>query len=402
MAWSRTEVHSLRASQTGRYSRDHGSLSSMGKPTHTHKHLHLPRLAQNSVENRSLSSSNKVSTILTIPLFLVPDASLLKHTINQRYNALISSARRHFPYLSDAYQESPTIYIIAAMPSQTRSETRDNLSRGRYSGLYSGLTQDGTGALEEDTDRPVSPKAPRVKNPSPPKAGRPNAKAPSKRKAEDIEDGAPTESPSKKKRGRPSAEKETSGVNKKQKAEPKDDKDPSTWPICPMKKNNSRRDYRRGQVIELALPQPNLNPNISATDPDLFPTKLGGVYSKERMAVVLWRFSTRMIVPPMYSWGGRGITSQPKNTHVDYVEVWNEEERNRYVKEGVHDVLGVVMNKMPLTKFGALSLQGAVSVDYRENITILGCMSEPGHRNLRSIMNQRINAVGRDEAGAGF
>lgn len=201
-------------------------------------------------------------------------------------------------------------------------------------------------------------------------------------------------------------------IGKKPKVEPESEgpqleaRDPEynipwkSWPICKMKPRNNRNTFRRGYVIRLPIPQPNTDPTLKETDRkawDLFPTRYGGVYSKRRMAIVLYRFQTLMMVLPLYSWGGKGISSQLTSTHVDLVEICNQSELSGYKKEGVNEVIGVEMNRgSKLEKSGCVSLAGAFAVDYREDIEFVGTMSMTSQRSLNNTMVKFMSKAFRD------
>ncbi|CZT18631.1 uncharacterized protein RCC_04475 [Ramularia collo-cygni] len=268
------------------------------------------------------------------------------------------------------------------MAPRTRSQTR------RAGSMYSVLDVEGQSSADNSPQDSSSPTK-RSKSAS-------KTRKSSKRKAGDPTDDESDEP--KLKRGRSSVEKGSSPKNQNG-GPPEDEKElaPEDTSLCTMKATKDRNTFRGGNVISLPMHQPNMNPKLSASDKFLSRSYYGGVYSKSRMAVVLYRFVNRMMVLPMYSWDGDGITSQAKYTHVDYVEVWNETERRRYTKEGVHDVIGVTMTYKPLRKRGCLSLAGAFSVDYRENIDLVGDMPATERKKLCRLMERRMATVAKDD-----
>lgn len=103
------------------------------------------------------------------------------------------------------------------------------------------------------------------------------------------------------------------------------------------------------------------------------------------------------MVLPLYSWGGKGISSQPTSTHVDLVEICNQSQRSSYNREGVNDVIGVEMNRgSKLEKSGCMSLAGAFAVDYREDIEFLGTMPMNSQRSLNNTMVNFMSKAFRD------
>lgn len=146
-------------------------------------------------------------------------------------------------------------------------------------------------------------------------------------------------------------------------------------PTC-VKSPFTRRIFQRGQVITLPFHQPNLAPDIDPADECLTLTKFGPVYTKRRMAVVLWRHKNEMMCLPIHSWGGRGIDSKPKFLKDQYMEIVNAgPEAEEYESKGSRGVLHAHM-KHPMEKQGCVCLAAGFRVDYHEDLLVVGILDQ--------------------------
>lgn len=193
---------------------------------------------------------------------------------------------------------------------------------------------------------------------------------------------APIASPGKKRKTSASPP-ETTNQGKKPKTEAP--KEPFNPAACQFGRYNAT-SFRRGQIIHIPTHAPNLDASLRLiADKDLLKlTPIGGVYSKNRMAVVIYKFARHMQVLPLYSWGDTGILSQPAWVHNEYVEIYSTEVK-KYKKEANnnHKPIGAVMNSgRGLTQKGAVHLTRPISVDYSGNIQIIGQLTTKDQQAL--------------------
>lgn len=153
-----------------------------------------------------------------------------------------------------------------------------------------------------------------------------------------------------------------------------------------------RANFAKGLIITLPFHVPNTNENTTEDDDCLAKTNEGPVYSKRRMAVVLWRHKTDMICLPLYSWNSIGILKIPKYLREEYVEIVNYGSAGSYDKEGVNDVLEAQMTR-PFDRKGAVHASGAFRVNYQEDIARVGKLTDKSLERLTNLVNRLIKTT---------
>lgn len=120
------------------------------------------------------------------------------------------------------------------------------------------------------------------------------------------------------------------------------------------------------------------------------------------MGVVLWKFARNMHILPIYSYQGRGIAKQPKEFHDQYVEICNDADRKRrFVKKGVHDVLGADMNSdYTLDRLSCVDMSAGFSANYAEDIQIVGMLVRQSNIALRGLMASLLTKDNDEERRA--
>ncbi|SMY23879.1 unnamed protein product [Zymoseptoria tritici ST99CH_1A5] len=160
------------------------------------------------------------------------------------------------------------------------------------------------------------------------------------------------------------------------------------WFISPdcVRSSYSRKYFRKGQMISLPFHVPNTNDKVKEGDPAITRTIEGPVYSKQRMAIVLFRYKTDMICLPLFSFSGRGILSRPPHLRDEYVEITNVGYGDSYIIEGEHDVIEAKMDR-PLKDPGVVHISGGWRVSYQEKIGFIGELTEDSRRRLTKLYN---------------
>lgn len=167
--------------------------------------------------------------------------------------------------------------------------------------------------------------------------------------------------------------------------------------------SNSKSNFSHGSIIRFPMHVPNMDANATTESYTLKRTPIGGVYSKMRNAVVIWKFARRMLVVPMFSSAGKGIMAQREEFRHEYVEICDEDKRKKYPKEGVHDVLGADMNaNWRIHRKSALNMAGCVSVDYWEDIQIIGIMTKQSSIRLKRLIRALLDRSDQEEKNAGY
>lgn len=151
----------------------------------------------------------------------------------------------------------------------------------------------------------------------------------------------------------------------------------------------NRRSFTRGMIITLPFHVANLNEKATYDDKCLASTLHGPVYSKRRMAVVLWRHDTDMICLPLYSWNSVGISKQPEWLQHEYMEITNLGEAASYRREGPHEVLEAKMVR-PLDRKGCVHASGTFRVSYQEDIALVGQLTQESRSKLTDLVNKLV------------
>ncbi|CZT18630.1 uncharacterized protein RCC_04474 [Ramularia collo-cygni] len=166
------------------------------------------------------------------------------------------------------------------------------------------------------------------------------------------------------------------------------------------KSNPERRKlYSRGTLISLAYHVSNLRRGVKAGDEGVSDTPEGLVYSKRRMAVVVWRFLECMVCVPLYSWGGDGISNKSPDLHREYIEITNATEIADYAQQGVYEPIGAQMRR-PLDKVGAVCVAEIFSVRYEDRIEVIGQLTPESADQLMRVMELLMGESNVEEASA--
>lgn len=86
--------------------------------------------------------------------------------------------------------------------------------------------------------------------------------------------------------------------------------------------------------------------------------------------------------------------------HKEHVEICNDDRRARHRKVGYHDVLGADMNsRWGLDRLSYLSLSSMISVDYTEDIQIVGMLTRSSRNTLKRLMYAHLAKSDEDDKG---
>ncbi|KAK5692825.1 hypothetical protein LTR17_025235 [Elasticomyces elasticus] len=155
--------------------------------------------------------------------------------------------------------------------------------------------------------------------------------------------------------------------------------------VCKYYPNRSGRDFRQGDVISLPFHQPNTNPHVATTDPNLtVHNTFGGIYSKRRMMVVLYIYSQDMFCLPLYSWNGKGAGGRPEDLKHEYVGVKNSTD-TYYENHCDHKPVVIEGNHNPMTPATTIVLTAGLKVDCREDINKVGRLTKPTYAHMLSL-----------------
>lgn len=164
--------------------------------------------------------------------------------------------------------------------------------------------------------------------------------------------------------------------------------------LC-VKSPYSKNSFSKGMVITLPFHVPNTNDQVKATDTALAITEHGPVYSKRRMAIVLWRHARDMICVPLYSFNGVGIAKLPQGIKNEYIEITEFGKAKGYDTQGVNPVMEAKMN-YPFEKLSCVHASGSFRVSYQENVAYAGSLTEDSKQILVKVVDGLIEESKRE------
>ena len=163
--------------------------------------------------------------------------------------------------------------------------------------------------------------------------------------------------------------------------------------LCTLTRR-TRQNFSRGDIISVPVHKTNRNPNIDLTDRNLTKTKIGGVYSKRRMVVVLWLTYDSMFCLPLHTFGKTGLQKKPNQMRKEFVCVKNEAD-GEFHNQGVHPPVEANC-RHPLEEHTVVPLGDHIEVGYRDDIAAVGEMTADGFVRLLALW-EHVTAEAKQE-----
>jgi hypothetical protein len=91
--------------------------------------------------------------------------------------------------------------------------------------------------------------------------------------------------------------------------------------------NQTRRDFRQGDIIAAPMRVENIDPEILATSQELRFTDAGPAFSKRRMMVVFHVYHDHMECLPLYTNGLKGLAGKPERQRAEWVPVVSKDSK---------------------------------------------------------------------------
>jgi hypothetical protein len=91
--------------------------------------------------------------------------------------------------------------------------------------------------------------------------------------------------------------------------------------------NQTRRDFRQGDIIDAPMHVENIDPEILATSQELRFTDAGPAFSKRRMMVVFHVFYDHMECLPLYTNGKMGLAGKPEGQRPEWMPAVNKDSK---------------------------------------------------------------------------
>lgn len=150
----------------------------------------------------------------------------------------------------------------------------------------------------------------------------------------------------------------------------------------------TRQSFGRGDILAVPVHKTNRDPTADLSDKLLTQTMLGGVYSKRRMVVVLWKTQDSMFCLPLHSYSRTGLSKKPNGMKNEFVCVKNEADK-KFHNQGLHPPVEANC-KHPLDVNTVIPLGDHVEVGYRDDIAQIGEMTGDGFVRLLALWDQVV------------
>ena len=153
-----------------------------------------------------------------------------------------------------------------------------------------------------------------------------------------------------------------------------------------------RKTFQKGDVIALTHHTPNMNEHCDLNDKGLTINSNfgGGIFTKRRMMVVLFKHTEFMVCLPLYSFSGRGILSRRPQVMHEYAQLMDLTHRDGFPVHGDYDPIQFKhkdANKSLLPET-VIHLAGAMSVNWEEDIAKVGRLTQGGYTALLGLWTQ--------------
>lgn len=162
-----------------------------------------------------------------------------------------------------------------------------------------------------------------------------------------------------------------------------------------------RNTFQKGHVISLPFHTPNMNEHCDPNDMGLTvnPNFEGGIFTKRRMLVVLFKHAELMYCLPLYSFTGRGILSRRPDVIHEYTQLMDVKHSAGFKTAGKHAPIEFKhkYSDSSLLPETVIHLTGGLSVNWEEDISKVGRLTEEGYENLvelwRDLSDAALNEV---------
>jgi hypothetical protein len=137
----------------------------------------------------------------------------------------------------------------------------------------------------------------------------------------------------------------------------------------------TRRDFHLGEIVSIPFHTANTNPHVQSNDRRLAFTCEGPVYSKRRMAIVLWIYERDMFCIPLYTHDGTGLRNKSDRLRQEYVCVVNARDEHNFYNQGFYDPL-LVNSRRPFHPDTAAHMAAGFRVACNDDIQFAGRITE--------------------------
>ncbi|KAF2214950.1 hypothetical protein CERZMDRAFT_95326 [Cercospora zeae-maydis SCOH1-5] len=161
--------------------------------------------------------------------------------------------------------------------------------------------------------------------------------------------------------------------------------------VC-VTSNFHKGSFQVGDVISAPFHVANRAPKAIPGD-EVNQTRVGPVFSKRRMFIVLWKTDEEMFCLPLFSWHQVGI--QKKHKYIkDYVCVGNFKYQKKFRMMGVHNPIWFVhkRNDNELTSSTTCHITGGHMIAYDEDVGKVGRITGKSFEALLQLWDQRNKA----------
>lgn len=158
-----------------------------------------------------------------------------------------------------------------------------------------------------------------------------------------------------------------------------------------------RTTFEKGHVISLPVHVPNMHEHCNPNDRGLTINRHfeGGIFTKRRMVVILFKFAELMYCLPLYSFSGRGIASRKPEVVHEYVQLRDQKHQEGFEVRGKHAPIEFrhKADDRSLEPNTVIHLTGGMSVNWEEDIWKVGRVTEQGYDKLLELWHGMADAA---------
>ena len=137
---------------------------------------------------------------------------------------------------------------------------------------------------------------------------------------------------------------------------------------------------------------PNADPVAGS---DFTQSDIAIISSKRRMMVVMWAFEANLFAIPLMTHTKNGLRNVPSWLIHEYVCLRdvNDPKDHMFINEGIYERLEVTELDKKLSEKSSLRLTTGVTVDFREEIQIMGHLSKQSTKQLHDMWFAKVEVA---------
>lgn len=155
--------------------------------------------------------------------------------------------------------------------------------------------------------------------------------------------------------------------------------------------------FTKGQIIVTTHHVSNANPKVDVDDHHLnLHCGKGGVYSKTRFFIILWKHIEHLFVLPLFTFGERGVKARPKHIRHEYICIKNQGDTafvnlNKQHNEPLEAI--VEDGQVPMKDSSCCRMTGGLTIHCKDDLDFIGRLTEESYKYLLQKYDELINVA---------